>query len=484
MPPSEAKARPRLGDAFAGVSVALVAIPQSLAYAELAAAAAFLSSPYLQAGPVATTSLLTFGVLSSIADGSDYVVLAALLALLVGTVRVAIGLLRLGAIAYLMSQPVLTGFTSAAAVLIVSSQLPTALGTVPPNDGVIEGAYWTLLHPSDWHLPALALSSLTILLMRGGRRLHPLFPGVLVAVVLGTLHSAFFSYGGPVLGEVPTSLPRPSLALPWERLPELLVGGLAVALVGFAEASSVARTYAARERTPWNADREWLGQGAANLAAGIFGGFPVGASFSRSALNREAGAKTPWSGVVMALVIGAFLPFMGVLSAMPKAILAAIIIGAIVSLFRPGEMLALWPLSRPQFALSLTTFVLTLALSPRIDQAVLLGIGLSFGVHLWREGRLGLETQVEGNTLHLRPTGVLWFGSAYLLEEAFTEGLSQHPEATGLELHLGGLGRVDLSAALVVERLLGDAREAGLSVTLQGVPPTAEKWSNLWRGKT
>ena len=266
---------PRLttGDVIAGVSVALVLIPQSLAYAEIAglpafhglyaaavapiAASIFASSPYLQAGPSAMTSLLTFGALSSIAavGGADYVALAALLALTVGVIRVAIGLLRAGVIAYLMSQPVLAGFTTAAVVLIAASQLPTALGASPPDGGLLDRAGWSLVHPGDWEGTALVLSLITVALIWGGRRLSALFPGVLIAAGIGLTYSLVSDYGGAMIGEIPEGFPPLSLGMPWSDLGVLIVPAAIIALVGFAEPSAIARTYAVQDRMTWNASR-------------------------------------------------------------------------------------------------------------------------------------------------------------------------------------------------------------------------------------
>ena len=498
-PTRHAKNMPTLGDLFAGLSVALIAVPQALAYAELAGmpaytglyamaaaalgAAFFVSSPYLQAGPVATTSLLALGVLSQVAaPGSpEYVGAAGLLALVVGVVRMLIGALRLGAVAYLMSSSVLLGFTSAAGVLICASQLPTALGVTPPLDGVLAGALWSLPHPEAWRWGAVALSGLTVAVILLGRRVHRLFPGVLVAVLLGLGYSLFLGYEGATVGEVPTRFTF-TPDLPWGLLPDLLVGGTVIALVGFSEASSIARTYATTERRRWSANREFVSQGVANLAAGIVGGFPVGGSFSRSAINRTAGAKTRWSGAVTGLAVLAVSPFAWLIAPLPKASLAAIVIAAVLGLIKPVELFGLWRMSRPQALLAWATFVLTLALSPRIDLAVIIGVALAVGVHLWREQNLGFEAWLENETLHVRPHGVLWFGSAYRLETYFGDVLSKYPDSDKLVVHLAGLGRVDLNAALVLKQLLEDARAAGFAVTLEGTPPKAERWLGLWQG--
>jgi len=489
--------RPAPGDLLAGASVALVLIPQSLAYAQLAgipayrglyaaalppiAAALFASSPYLQTGPVALTSLLAFGVLSALATpgSNEYVELGLLLALVVGVVRLAVGLLNTGVIAYLISQPLLLGFMPAAAILIIASQLPAAFGASPEGDGILERAAWTLVHPDAWEGASITLTAAVLVLMLLGRLVHRLFPSVLLAVGLGLAYSSLSGYEGATVGPIPEELPPISVDLPWGELPSLLVAGAVIALVGFIEPSSIARTFAAEERQPWNANREFLGQGAANVAAALSGGFPVGGSFSRSALNREAGARTRWSGAVTGAAVLVFLPFAGFLSSLPTAVLAAIVIGAVASLVRPLPILRLARFSRPQFGVAATTFVLTLALAPRVDRAVLIGIGLAVGAHLWRELALEVPSWEEAETLHLRPRGVLWFGSAPRLEDTFLALLGAHPEARRLVIHLDGVGRIDTTAALALRSLIEDARKAGLAVELVDVRP---RWRRLVDG--
>ncbi|HKJ03773.1 MAG TPA: SulP family inorganic anion transporter, partial [Longimicrobiales bacterium] len=322
-------------DLLAGLSVAVILIPQSMAYATLAgmpihyglyagalpaiAAAFFASSPYLQTGPVATTSLLTFGALAPMAAAGspEYIKLAALLALVVGCARMAVGLLRAGWLSYLMSRPMLTGFMSGAAILIVASQLPGALGSDAPALGVIGRAGWVLVHPGTWEVTSLILSAGTIVLVVGGRKIHPLMPGVLIAAVFGTLYSTLTGYAGPTVGRVPASLPPFSLNLPWRSMPSLVLPGIVIALVGFSEAASISRVFASEDRERWDANREFLSQGVANLASGFSGGFPVGGSFARSGVAHLAGASSRWTGLVSGVGVLVFLPFVSLLAALP-----------------------------------------------------------------------------------------------------------------------------------------------------------------------
>lgn len=485
--------RPARGDLLAGVTVALVLVPQSLAYAQLAgmpterglyaaaaaplAAALFASSPYLQTGPVALTSLLVLGGLSGLAPvgGVEYVSLGILLALVVGVVRLALGLLRAGVVAYLISRPMLLGFVPAAAILIVASQLPAAVGAAPEADGILGRAWWTLAHPAEWEASATVLAVGVIALMLGGRLVHRLFPSVLLAVAIGLTYSEALGYDGATVGAIPTALPPLSLDLPWAELPSLLLPGLVIALVGFVEPSSIARSLASAERRRWDADRELIGQGAANVAAAVAGGFPVGGSFSRSALSRLTGARTAWSGAVTGAAVLVFLPFAGGLESLPVAVLGGIVVGAVTGHIRLLPIVRLARLSRSQFGVATATFVLTLALAPHVEQAIVVGGALAIGVHLRRELSLEIPRWTDGDALHLRPRGVLWFGSAGRLEDELVTLLAEHTAAKRLVLHLDGLGRIDTTGALALRELLQDARDSGLEVDVVDVRPR-------WRG--
>ena len=486
-----------LGDLAAGFSVALVLIPQSLAYAELAglpayvglyvaalppiAAAWFASSPFLQTGPTALTAILSFGILSAhfTAGGGRYLGAAALLAVLVGVFRILLGVFRLGTLAYFMSEPVLQGFTSAAGVLILSSQLPSVLGVTPPgtSQGVFPQLWWTLRHVGEVSGAALLLSLATLVLVFGGRRLSPLFPGVLLAVLGGIGFVNLFGYGGPTLGVVPAGLPLPNLELPWRVLPNLLVGALVIAGIGFAEPAAIARTFAGEGKLRWNPNRELVSQGVANLAAGLFGGFPVGGSFSRSSLNKLAGATSRWSGLVTGLVALAFLPFAAVLADLPKAVLGAIIIASVVNLLRFEALARLWRVSYLQALTAYATFALTLLLAPRIDHAVLFGVGLAVALHLYRETQLGVRRYRRDDALVLELSGVLYFGSVYQLEAQTAELStgSSVPDVAEVVIDAAQLGRVDLSGAVALNELRRRLEVGDIDVRIVHLQPRARR---------
>ncbi len=473
--------------------MALVLIPQGLAYAELAgmppvhglwaaavaplAAAFFASSPYLQTGPVAVTSLLTLGALIQLAPtgSAEYVGMAALLALIVGVTRVAIGVLRIGSISYFMSQPVILGFMSAASLLIIASQLPGLLGTAKAGEGVVRDAWVAVTTPSSWHAEAIAVGVATMGVIVLARKLSPRIPGVLIAAVGALIYSQVAGFAGPVVGVVSAGFPAVSFDLPWGSFGVLIVPGIVIALVGFAEAAAIARTYASMERSDWSPDLEFVGQGAANLASGLVGGFPVGGSFSRSALNRLSGAQTRWAGFCTGLTVLFFLPFASVVAALPTAVLAAIVATAVWSLVDLRGIVRVSQQSGAQGAVAATTFAMTLLLAPRIDLAVLIGIGMALVVHAYRELRLEPNLSVEGDTIEVAPQGVLWFASAPLLETELLQGLSEAAHARTLRVDLRGLGRVDLSGALALKRILDDAKAAGLTTEVVGMPAHAKQ---------
>lgn len=491
--------RPSVADAVAGTSVALVLIPQSLAYAELAGLPPYLglyaaslpllvfallaSSPYLQTGPVAVTSLLTLSALPDV-PVDELVGLASLMAVLVGVFRLLLGVGRLGRIVKLMCAPVVMGFTSGAAVIIVASQLPKTLGSKPPEGSVMTGALWSLTNPSALSGSAMALAALTLVLFIGGRRLHPLFPGVLIAVVVGIVWSRSLDYQGVIVGSVPEGLPPLGLSLPWGQTGTLLIGALVIALVGFAEPASIARSFANETGETWDANRELVASGVANLVAAACGAYPVGGSFSRSSVNRLAGAKTRCSGGFTGLVVLAFLPFASVLEPLPTAVLGAIVCGAAAKLVKPVQLVALWKRSRLQALLAWSTAASVLLLAPRIERAVLVGIVLTVIVHLATGFKLNVRHGPDG--LVLRPTGLLWTANianltrqieVYLDEGRFEAYAPDQVEnrADDVVIDLSEMAFVDEDLADALGRLAGRFADQGRTLRWIHEPASSTK---------
>ena len=482
--------RPVVGDILAGLSVAMVLIPQSIAYADIAGLpphvglfasafpllifALFASSPYLQTGPVAVTSLLTIGVLASQAETlstDELVKQAALLAVLVGAIRFLLGVFRLGVVAYLLAEPVMIGFTSGAGVVILSSQLPKAMGLSREPDGVLPNfdnplvrTLWTLVHPDAWDIEAIVLAVITLVLMLGGRKLHRLFPGVMFAVIFGVIYSNVTDYDGGIIGDIPEGLPPFSIDLPWGDIPTLFIGAIVIALVGFAEPASIARTFAGEDGDKWSASQEFFSSGCANLVAGITGAYPVGGSFSRSSVNRFAGAQSKWAGGITGLVVLGFLPFAGVLEALPEAVLGAIVVGAVYSLVRPSRLLELRHRSKSQAGLTYVTFVLTLITPPRVFLAVIIGVVIAFVHHFFLKFRLDID-QPTPTSLRARPVGMLWFASNGALEEQLSAALVDNPQATHVEIDLSDIPSIDSGVADAIGGAIENHRDRTMVVT-------------------
>ncbi len=478
--------RPTLGDVVGGISVALVLIPQSLAYASLADlppqlglfAAAFpplvfalvASSPYLQTGPTALTSLLAGGALAGaglVPDTESYVRAAALLALIVAGVRLLVGALRLGSVVYLMAEPVTIGFTSGAGVVILASQLPRALGVSLPDDvrswgNPIRRAAWALTHPDAWTAAAIVLSLITLVVMLGGKRLHRLFPGVLIAVVVAVVYSRSAGYAGPLSPTPEAGWPPLTADLPWNQTGALVAGGLVIALVGFAEPASIARAFATEDRTRWSSSREFVASGLANATAAVSGAYPVGGSFSRSFLNRFAGAETRLSGAVTGLAVLAFLPFAGILDGLPEAVLGAIVIGAVLALVQPRRLARLARRSPWQASLAWITFVATLVVPPNIHYAVILGIALTVVVHIGRPFRIEEIADADG-TLRLRPRGLLWVGTNRRLKTRLREIIEADRGSSRVVVDLDRSVAIDAAIADAVAGAMVAAHRAGRS---------------------
>jgi len=407
-------------DLVAGVTVALVLIPQALAYAKLAGlpphiglyaalvpavvAALFGSCGQLSTGPVALTSLLVGASILPLAGGAggDLVGLALLLALLSGLIQLALGVLRLGWLLNLLSVPVLMGFVNAAALIICLTQIPPLLGLAMPHSDHLLVDFLRALGGIEALQPAaVAFGVGSLAALVGLKRLWPRLPGVPLVVAATIAISAwtgFAAHGGAVVGEVPAGLPGFSLPpLRPELIATLLPAAFVVAMVSFMEAASSAKLISGRTRQPWDQDQELVGQGLGKLAAAFTGGLPVSASFSRSALNYVNEARTGLSSLVTAaFVLVTLLWFTPLLWHLPKPVLAAIILQAVVGLIDAGVMRRAWRASRDDGAAAAVTFVATLAFAPNIQNGVFTGLILSLALLVYR----GMRPRVALLGLH------------------------------------------------------------------------------------
>jgi SulP family sulfate permease len=194
----------------------------------------------------------------------------------------------------------------------------------------------------------------------------------------------------------------------------------------------------------------------------------VGGSFSRTGLNRLSGAKTRWSGALTGLLVLLALPFVGLLASLPISVLSGLVIGAVVTLVDLRTPLLYWRWSRPQLAVGLVTAVSTMVLAPRVERGVILGVLAALAVHLWREMRVSVPADVEDDVLHLRPTGVLYFGSAPAVERTLSALIVEHPDVERVVVHLDRVGRLDLTGALMLRDLLEETLVGGRRLEIRG----------------
>ena len=320
-------------DAIAGLTVALVLVPQSMAYAQLAGlpayvglyasflpvifASVFGSSMQLATGPVAIVSLLTAAALEPIAiqNPDGYLAYAAILAFMVGAFQLSLGLLRLGVLVDFLSHPVVVGFTNAAALIIASSQLGKIFGIETRKGDHHYETVWNLLQdiPST-HLITFLMGILSIMLLVMLKKLAPKLPNVLITVVICILLSYFLGYndkGGSVIGFIPDGLPGFKVPdVEFNQVVNLIVSAAIIGLLGFVEAISVAKAIASETRQRLSANQELVGQGISNIVASIFQAYPVSGSFSRSAVNFDADARTGLSSIVAGIIVGITLLFL------------------------------------------------------------------------------------------------------------------------------------------------------------------------------
>jgi SulP family sulfate permease len=413
------------GDLSGGLTVGVMLIPQGMAYAMIAGLppiyglyastipilvyALFGSSYQLAVGPVAMVSLLVAAGIASlgVSDPAQYIELAILLALFVGLIQFLMGLFRLGFIVNFLSHPVISGFTSAAALIIGFSQLKHLLGvSLPRSHHVHEIIFNAIEKYQEINLYAVGIGILGIFIIILSKKIHKRIPGSLLAVVLGISVVYFLDLadsGVKIVGDVPTGLP--SFGIPvfsWAVFEKLLPIALAIALVSFMESIAVAKAIQAKHKDyEINANQELKGLGLANIIGSFFQSFPVTGGFSRTAVNDQSGAKTPLASFVSVLIIVLTLLFLtSWFYHLPNAILASVILVAVFGLIDFREARFLWKTNKTDFTMLLVTFLSTLALG--IEQGILIGVVLSLAMVIFRSSRphIAILGKVPGTSLY------------------------------------------------------------------------------------
>ena len=494
------------GDVTAGLTVAVMLIPQGMAYATLAgmppitglyasivgilAYALLGTSGALAVGPVAITSLLTVEGLAGITEPGDptYPAIAALLALLVGALLAGLGFLRLGVLVNLLSHPVISGFTSAAAIVIALSQVKDLFGLdIGRPDGVIETLSELGKNIGDTSLVTLVLGGAAIAVLVAGRRLAPRFPTALLVVVLGSLATWGLSLqdsGVAILRDVPSGLPTPALPeMSGSLVGELAPVAVTIAIVAFAEGISVAKAIGRKTRENVDANQELIATGAANAASGAFSGFPIAGGFSRTAVNYQAGARTPLASLITAAVLAvAVLWLTPAFYYLPKVVLAAVVVVAVLGLVDVRDAIETTRLRRSDGATLAVTFLATLMIG--VEPGLAIGVLFSLAVFVWRSSNphateLGRvegtheyrnvdrwTTRTADDVAILRVDGPLFFANAKRLEDRVQALVASREGLRAVILDASATTDIDATGAHALHELASDLDSAGIQLHL------------------
>ena len=490
---------------LAGVTVALLMVPQSVAYAALAGMplitglyAAVLpalvgvmwgGSTRLSVGPTALTCLLISASLTGMAEPGSvlWVQMAVWLAVLSGLLQLALGAGGYGWLLNLISSPVMTGFTQAAALLIIASQLGALLGLPQGISGFFVGP-----EQGQVDVSGLGYGVVSVLLLWAGKRWAPRWP-LIMAVVLGAgllSHvTQFAARGGDVIGLLPSGLP--TLLWPhwpgYDTLSNLLVPAMVIALVSFLETASSARTENQRDGKRWQDNQDLIAQGLAKLVSAACGSFATSASFSRSAVYLAAGARTAWAAVITAVLVGLSLLMADTLYDVPRAVLSAVVIAAVTNLLQPKAFVKLWRIQRVEAVTAGVTFVITLLSAPRIYWGVLAGVvlGLSHFLHNHLHPRIievGLHPDgslrdrhlwhlppLAPHTYALRMDAELDFAAASAFERNLVEHVLAHPQLQHVVLLAQPINRIDVTGVEVFAQVRRQLQQRGVVLHISGI---------------
>lgn len=506
------------GDLNAGITVGIMLIPQGMAYAMLAGLppiyglyasivplilyAIFGTSRQLAVGPVAMVSLLVLAGVGEIAEvGSDrFIQLAIMTAMGVGLFQFFMGVFRMGFLVNFLSHPVLSGFTSAAALIIGGSQVKSLLGIDIPRTNYVHEIVINTINKISEIEPFTALigigSIAIIILLRKWKRT---FPSALVVVGVGTLVTYFFGLnemGVTIVGQVPEGLPSFQMtSFNWTDLEAIFPTVLVISLVGYMESIAVAKAIANKHGYKVDPNQELIGLGAANIGGALFQAYPTTGGFSRTAVNDQAGSRTGMASIISALIIALTVLFLTPLFYyLPSAVLGAIIIVAVAGLFDSYEMKHLWKTDKKDFAMLLATFIATLALG--IEEGIAIGVILSLIMVIYNStkphstelGRLGetknfrninryKEAKTEEEILVYRFDSELYFANVEHFRSAIDSLIDEKGDKLELVvLDASAINSVDSTGVHALEELIKDLAEKNIELYFAGaIGPVRDK---------
>ena len=515
------------GDLLAGIIVAIMLIPQAMAYAMLAGLppeiglyasilplviySLFGSSNFLSVGPVAITSLMVASTIAETSAGGftgGAIVVGLMLALISGLILLMMGLARLGFLVNFISHPVIIGFISAAAILIALSQLKHVLGIAIPYDVSTLGILPYAIRNSDlisFITVAIGLSAVALLVL-ANKPLEKLLLstgvnnkvaaivcklGPIVVIVLGALTVKFFeldqTHSVAITGDIPSGLPNFNLSLfDFSIIKQLIVPALIISLVGFVESVSVAKSLASKRRQKVEPNQELVALGLANISASVTGACPVTGGFSRSAVNYSAGANSGLASIITAIFIAISLVFFTPwFYYLPKAVLAATIIVAIINLIDVKGFVETWRYNKADSASLIITFFTVIALG--IELGIVAGIIVSISLYLLRTsmphiaivGRVGAsehfrnvkhyDVTVYHDTLIIRVDESLYFANSRYLEDQLLIAVAEQKQLKNIILICSAINFIDSSAVEALHNLIAELRDSDVTFHLAEV---------------
>ena len=500
-------------DLLAGLTVGIMFVPQGMAYALLAGMppiyglyggllplflyALFGTSRHLSIGTVAISSLLVLAGISQIAEpfSPEYVSLVILTGLLAGVCQTLASFIRLGFLANFLSYPVIAGFTSAAAIIISASQLKYLLGfEIPRFAHLFDTIIYAIQHIGETHLPTFLLCISGIILITGLKKINNSIPGPLIVVVIGILLVKYLhldQHGINIVKGVPEGLP--SFIVPdWsiEHIKLVFPTVLTVSIMGMVETISIGKVWEAKHKNyKIDANQELLAIGISKIGGAFFQALPTSASFTRSAVNSESGARTQMSSIFTCILIGLTLLFLTpVFYFLPKAVLAAIVLLSVKSLFEYKEAIHLWKTHRGDFIMMLATFIITLFFG--IEEGVLTGVVLSVLMVMYRNAKPHIAVLGQlPNTNYFRnvdrfPNAIqlpdcliirfdsqLFFGNALYFKEFFEDLVVNHqnPPLKGIILDASNINDIDSSGLKALAGTKEFLERSGIAFYLSGV---------------
>jgi len=496
-------------DILAGLTVAIVLLPQAIAYAMIAelppqtglyaaivaaiVGALWSSSKHLHTGPTNADSLLTLGILMQIIEPGtpEFIVAAGCLAVLVGIIRLLLGLAKLGVLVNFVADSVIIGFIAGAGILISAGQLRNLLKLeYQSTTEFLDNIHNLFIHIPEAHMPSLLLGLATLFLIIILRMIVPKLPAPFIGMVAAAVTVAIFDldgYGIRVLGELPRSFP-PLTALPildMTLIGRLSTGALAISAIGLVEAMSISRTIAAQTGQRLNSNQEFVGQGLANIASGFLGGYPVSGSFTRSVVNHNAGAVTQLSSIFSGIwILIAVLLLAPLARFLPLTSLAAVLLVTAWNMVDRKEIVRIAKSSRGDAVIMFSTLGATLLLP--LEFAVLSGMMVSFSRHLLKTSTPDVHEVVPDENYHhllkvrnrrqmcpqmglIEIEGSLYFGAVAHVEEEIQRILKRSPGHVFLLMRMHRVNHIDVSGVHMLESVIRQIRDKGGDVYFDGV---------------